>query len=209
MKKVDAFLFSKWLRLCLAMTVSVLLSACSLQPAVLPQENTYTLTTANQQKFTNKPTAKTLLINIPIANPAYHNAKKAYSMQPYQLRYYTYNRWVASPTDMLQSLMTESFRNSNYFHAVVTAPFAGSSTLRLDSQLLDFVQHFYGNSSEFQMALQITLTDNATAKILLSQSFQAHVKAPSNNPQGGVIAANQATQQILNQAVNAVIAYLK
>ena len=188
---------------------SILFSACSFQPVALPQENTYALTAASQQQFATKPTAITLLINTPIANSAYHNAKMAYAMQPYQIRYFSYNRWVASPTDMLQSVMAESFRNSNYFHAVVAAPFSGSTNIRLDTQLLDFTQYFHGNSSEFHMALQMTLTDNTTDQILLSRSFQATVKAPSNNPQGGVIAANQATQQILNQAVSAVVSYLK
>ena len=195
-------------KLMLLMMLTATLGACSsLAPVKVPTQNTFTLTAANQKQLTTKPTALTLLINAPQSNTAYQTTKMVYAEKPYQLQYFAYNRWITAPNEMLQPLLLQSFRNSNYFRAVVGAPFYSFTSLRLDSQLIDFKQQFLANHSQFQMKLQITLSNNTNNRILFSKLFQASISANAN-PQAGVIAANQATQQILQDAVSATITYL-
>jgi cholesterol transport system auxiliary component len=53
-----------------------------------------------------------------------------------------------------------------------------------------------------ELALRLQLTDVRTKRVLASRSFDESENAPSDDPYGGVIAANAALQRILEQVAD-------
>ena len=124
-----------------------------------------------------------------------------YQLKPHNLQAYSVNRWLAPPSQMLLPLLAQSLINSNYYHAVIAAPTNVTTTYRLATRIINFYQDFTVKPSQIVMTIQATLINNRTSRIIASQEFSVRVPAPTNNPYGGVLAANQATQQILGKIV--------
>lgn len=189
--------------LCLAMT----LNACA--PIRVKPTVTYSIMNL---KATRSPirakTRKTILVSLPVASPGYQSNKMIYENIPYRLLSYVNNEWVAPPANMLLPLIAQSLRNKGYFKAVVTSPFSGVTTYRLDTQLLMLQQEFLQPVSQVRLMMQVTLINNSTDQVIASKRFQIKMKAPENNPYSGVLATNKAasqvTQQISNFVINAV-----
>jgi len=190
--------FSKFCFLLIA--TSLLLTAC-FGPAAAPQMTTYQLQDVSQQKITNRSGCATLLVMMPSTNANYQSKNMFYSLDQYQTQPFAKHQWAASPPQMLLPLLMTSLTNSNYFHAVVTTPFAGKADYQLTTQLTQFQQYFSDDSdaSYFKMRLFAVLINNKTHRVIAERRFDATVTAPERSPYGGVIAANQATASILQQ----------
>jgi cholesterol transport system auxiliary component len=147
----------------------------------------------------------TIFVAEPTAQPGYDTDQIVYLECPYQLKVYSRNRWVAPPHEMLTSLISQGLRNTCFFKAVVTAPFAGKTNYRLESRLLKLQQEFFCGPSKVRMILQVTLIDTHCREVVGERIFETVVMAPENNPYGGVIAANYATRLILHQVANFVV----
>lgn len=170
------------------------LSGCG--PVTMSPVSTYTISAphivkSNKSKRRYK-TNKTILVSMPIASPGYQSNKMVYVTVPFRLRYFANNQWVAPPANMLLTLLAENLRQTNYFKAVLTAPFIGMTTYRLDTQLLILQQEFLQPISQERMVMQATLINSANNHVIASRRFQVVVKAPENDPYSGVLAANQA-----------------
>jgi len=186
----------------IAIAILATLTACGsmLAPIKTPEVKQYTLNTPSSKTLTSRSTNKSILIPRPIANPGYETDKMIYSTTRHQLRSFAENRWTAPPADMLQSLIVQSLMNSRYFHAVAPTPSTGDTDFRLDTRLLRLKQEFtQGQPSRIKMAIFAELVNTETNKIIATKRFAATVIAPENNPYSGVIAANQATRQLLTQ----------
>jgi cholesterol transport system auxiliary component len=182
---------------------TICLSSC-LGPVKTPTINTFTLSRHVSMHRSDAATHKTLLVSNTTATPAYQTTDMLYEQHAYELKAFAKNRWIAPPAQMLTPVIAENLRAQAYFKAVVTAPFVGSTDLRLDTQLLSFKQEFLADCSQFKMSLQAVLVNTETRKIIASRRFDAVVQAPENTPYGGVYAANKATAIIMN-AVGAFV----
>lgn len=154
-------------------------------------------------------TCKTILVANTQAQPGYETDQIIYVKCPYELKAFSQNRWVAPPHEMLTSLIAQSLRNTGYFKAVPTSPFAGITNYRLESRLLKLQQEFMCCPSHVRMMLHVLVIDNATNKALGERVFEAVILAPQNNPYSGVLAANLATKEILDQVADFVIATIE
>lgn len=190
-------------RSCIAFFVGFsfcLLSACSfLGPISTPPVTTYRLQAINQQQVTRSSSRSTLLVLRPTASAGYQTNAMVYSTEHYLTETFAKNQWVSPPAQMLMPLIVTSLQNTHYFHAVVSPPFPGLADLDLNTQLLEFQQNFLDNESEFKMVLQAELINNTNNRVIAERQFTAVVAAPENNPYGGVIAANRATEIIMQQ----------
>jgi cholesterol transport system auxiliary component len=194
---------AKWLLSSLAMLL-MSLSACSLRPVSPPVINKYALTAIANAPVSKITAPVTLLVTTPVAAPGYIAADMIYITQAYELKHFATHRWVAPPAQMLTPLLAQSLRNTHYLYAVVTPPFIGVSDFRLDTQLLQFQQEFLQPTSQVRVVLQAELINNLTNKIIVERRFEALVPAPQNNPYSGVVAANAAVAQVL-QNINAMV----
>lgn len=177
------------------------ISACSLfGPVKTPPINIYTLSAKNSTPVISQRRAQVLLIAAPTAIPGYQDTHMIYTLRPYELKSFSYNRWTAPPADMLATLLSQNLQNSGCFRAVVSPPFTGDSDLTLDTRLLNLQQEFSGETSRVRMALQLTLSNNKTHQVITNQRVEAIVPVAVNNPYAGVIAANTAADIVLHKA---------
>lgn len=189
------------IRLFIITLIMLSLSACSFKPVTLPEVHNYTLSNASNKKISRFPNVASIQVLQPTTSSYYVSKNMYYQLKPHNLQAYSVNRWLAPPSQMLLPLLAQSLINSNYYHAVIAAPTNVTTTYRLATRIINFYQDFTVKPSQIVMTIQATLINNRTSRIIASQEFSARVPAPTNNPYGGVLAANQATQQILGKIV--------
>jgi cholesterol transport system auxiliary component len=193
----------KYLALALLMLTLISLTGCAVNTNV----NKYTLNpTCIKFHCCAAATNTSILVANMVAQPGYDTSQMVYVDRPYQIKTFSRNSWIAPPQQLLTSLLAQNLRNSCYFRTVVTSPFAGITQFRLESRLLKLQQEFLCCPSQVKLVLQVILIDNDANRAIADKTFIATCLAPNDNPYGGVIAANRATQQILNQVTNFVIA---
>lgn len=175
----------------LSIAQSLFLTSCG--PIATAPVATYAITELNISKAPSTArTRRTLLVSTPMASPGYQTAAMIYMMTPYELKAFAHNRWVAPPAQMLLPLFVQSIRRTGYFVAVVSPPFSGITNYHLDTQILKLQQEFLLPNSVVRLSVQASLISGRTSRVIASRLFQVVVPAQTNNPYGGVIAANRA-----------------
>lgn len=184
----------------------VLLAGCSfMSPVSVEPMKSYRLTQINPNTLHATPSNMTLLVSIPTTAPGYESSMMAYVEQPYQITYFTKNRWVSAPAGMLAPLLVQSLQNTGRFKAVIAAPYAGFSDVRLDVVVIDFYQDFTQKPSRERVTLLAQLVDLHTHRVIAKTRMAEVVLAASEDPYGGVVAANQAVAQALGQLAQFVV----
>ena len=183
--------------------LAMLLAGCgNLLPKPAAPPITYTLeagTEAGAQPAAAAASAPTLAVSALQAAAGYDSARIVYMRQPQQLEAYAQSVWVDTPARLLAPLLVAALQRSGAYAAVVSAPSAAASTLRLDTGLLRLRQDFEGGASTVTLTLRATLVDGAARQVLGSRDFSATVPAATADSAGGVRAAQAATRQVLAQ----------
>ena len=143
--------------------------------------------------------APTLLVNPSHAAPGFDSQHIVYVRVAHQLEHIAHSEWVDTPARMLAPLMMAALEGTGAFRAVVPPASGIAGDLRLDTEVLRLQQEFGGGPSSVRFTLRATLADNATRRVISSREFDASVGAGSNDPYGGVVAANRAVQQVMQQ----------
>jgi len=187
-----------------------ILNSCSLLSPVPQASHTYLLTdptaltgTDNNPSmlFTSKTNAqKTLVISSITSLPWLNTTRMAYQQQPDEISYFAQNNWAATPAELLQPIITHALQQSGIYRAVVTGPTVTRYDQRLDISLLAMQQAFWQKPSVYQITLQIELINNLQQVIAATQ-LNTTITAPSDDPQGGVTAANQAVAKLMPSIV--------
>lgn len=141
----------------------------------------------------------TLMVTAPTASVGYQSKKMIYNKKPFELSGFANNQWAGPPAEMLQPLIVQCLRNTGFFHAVVSSAISSDRNVRLKVNLLELRQDFTESPSRIHMALQAELINDKTNKVMNSKVFATTVAAQHETPYGGVFAANNATNRILNQ----------
>lgn len=184
----------------------VLLAGCHPFAPVKQQKiETYLFDNNGLNVAKGKFSGKVLLITDPSAAPGFDVNKMAYVQEPYRLNYFTRHRWVDTPADMLKPLIIEALQKTEHFKAVVATPFTGIADYRLDTTILMLQQNFMRSNSYVQWVVRNQLINNATQQVMAVKMFTITEKAPSNNPYGGVVAANHAAKAYLSQLAQFLI----
>lgn len=199
-KKCLLLLMSLWL---------LLPAGCSLVggPVDIPQQKRYQLTAINHKSIHRVTNDKILLVTVPKASPGYDSDKMAYVRQQYLLEYFATSRWVESPAQMLVPLMVQSLQKTQAFYAVVSPPYAGLTDLRVDSDLLTLQQDFTHTPSTLQLTMRFQLIDTASQKVVATKVITVMQPANADSPYGGVVAANLATANLLQQMSSFIVHY--
>ncbi len=185
-----------------AVALAWALSGCNaMQLKATPQPAFYTLDNPTTTTPAQPPgvAAATLIVNPPHAASGFDSQRIIYVRATHQLEYFAHSEWVDTPARMLAPLIVTALQNRGAFRAVVLMPSAASGDLRLDTEILRLQQDFAGSPSRGRFTLRAYLEDSATRRILATREFDASVAAGSDDPQGGVVAANQAVWEVLQQ----------
>ena len=141
--------------------------------------------------------ALALLVALPRAAPGYGSARMLYQQQPHELQAFAYNEWVDTPAQMLAPLLVRVLQDSGAFAVVLLAPTSAVAGLRLETELIRLHQDFSARPSRLRLTLRAVLLDTRTRQAIAWREFDESVAATSDDPAGGVLAAQQAVQRVL------------
>jgi len=145
----------------------------------------------------SNPSTRTLVINPPQAAAGFDSQRIIYVRKPHRLEYFAHSEWVEPPARMLGPLLVAAIERTGAFRAVVLTPGAASGEWRLDTEILRLEQDFQTRPSRVRFALRATLVDERTRRVIAVREFESTVTATSDDPYGGVVAANRAVQGAL------------
>lgn len=201
MNTIDKRSAARFFRLIAAGLSVLAVGACgTLRPAATPSTAFYALErvpTAAAVATQRAATAPTLLVNPTSAAAGFDSPRIVYVREPHKLEYFAHNEWVDTPARMLAPLLVAALENSGAFRAVVPAPSAAIGDLRLDTEIIRLQQEFSTRPSRVHFTLRAYLVEDKTRRVLAWREFDAVVPAASDDPYGGVVAANRAVQTVL------------
>ncbi|MBC7624772.1 MAG: membrane integrity-associated transporter subunit PqiC [Aeromicrobium sp.] len=144
-------------------------------------------------------TLPTLIVSPVQAAAGYDSPRMLYVRDNHQIEYFAQSEWVDTPARMLTGIVVTALDNSGAFGAVVLTPTAAVGDIRLNIEVVRLHQHFGGGPRQVRLTMRAYLVDYASRKVLASREFDETVAAPSENPQGGVVAANRAAQLVMSR----------
>jgi cholesterol transport system auxiliary component len=187
--------------------LGILLVSCApIKPEV---SNRYKLEAFSRDKVASRKTDMTILVSQSQAIPGYQTEEMLYSNKPYQISAFVKNSWVSPPAGMITPLIAQSLEHSNFFFAVASGPDADKTDYRLDTQIIDLKQNFLTKPSQIEFVIQVDLTHVDDNRLISSQIFVIRTPCQSNNPYGGVVAANKTLRLFTKQLTNYVIYHIK
>ena len=182
-----------------ALCLLLVLSACSaLKPSETPQPAYYTLDGLPlAQPSGAARSGPTLIIGLPAAAAGYDSQRILYVREPHRLEYFAHSEWVDPPARMIAAALLAALQNHAAFGAVVGASGSAWGDLRLDTELVRLQHDFQARPSQVVLTLRATLVQDKARRVLAVRQFEARVPSASEDPPGGVQAANLALQQVL------------
>lgn len=141
--------------------------------------------------------APTLVVSSPRAAAGFDSRRIIYVRQPHKIEYFAHSEWIDTPARMLSPLVVAALDKSGAFRAVVPAQSSAGSDLRLDTEVVQLQQEFDGQPSRVRFALRAHLVEVSSRRVIAARDFEEAATAPSDDPYGGVVAANQAVRTVL------------
>lgn len=138
----------------------------------------------------------TLVVNEPRAAPGYGTRQIVYVRATNQLEYFAFSQWVEPPALMLAPLLAHAIESTGAFRAVVRAPTSVAGDIRLDTELIRLQQDFSVAPSRVRLTLRVVLIETAQRRVIASREFDEEVASVSEDPAGGVMAANQVARRV-------------
>lgn len=161
----------------------------------------------NANVVKSNPTRLVLMVSDPVSVAGFDTVNMAYVEDLYRLNYFSQNRWVDTPSNMLKALMVNALQDTEHFKAVVGSPFSGVTDYYLDTTIVKLQQIFIDTKSNEQFVVRAQLINNSNRNVVAVRTFTLSEPAPFNTPYGGVIAANLAVREYLEQLAQFVVDY--
>lgn len=137
-----------------------------------------------------------VLVAPPVARPGFDGRRMAYVRRPFELRYFARHQWVEPPARLLEPLVAQALEREGRFRAVSSGALV-DPTLRLETEIVALQQEFDAEPSRVRFVLAARLVDRVAARLVASTELEALEPAESDDPYGGVVAANRAVGRVL------------
>ncbi|MEO8525916.1 MAG: ABC-type transport auxiliary lipoprotein family protein [Caldimonas sp.] len=167
------------------------------QPSLFLLDDAAAPTVDRKAKFSSTVAAPTLLVNEPGAAPGYGTRQIAYVRKSNQLEYFAFSEWVEPPALMLAPMLANAIERTGAFRAVVRAPTTVKGDMRLETEVIRLHQDFSGAPSRVRLTVRAVLIDSATRRVVASREFDEEATSASDDPAGGVMAANQIARRVV------------
>lgn len=141
----------------------------------------------------------TLLVNVPRAQSGFNTQRMAYVKQDHELNYFAVNQWAEPPAYMLLPLLVKALENTHQWDAVVQMPSPVRGDYQLNAENLLLQHEFTQEPSRIRIHLRLQLIRVKNFHVLATREFTALENAKSDDPYGGVQAANTATGILLKE----------
>lgn len=181
----------------LIILITALLTGCGTLPGAEQHQQVYQLLPPDLPEQTDERVDANLMIGRLTSRPGYDSSAMAYRQSDYELSYFASNRWAERPTRMLQPALVSSLDALGPFRNVVSNQSGIPADYRLDAELVRLEQDFRSQPSRTHLILQIQMMNEQSQRILLNRRVSATREAPSDTPEGGVIAANAALEDLV------------
>ena len=181
-----------------------ILSGCALVPFGNDDKReprVYLLETAADVQAAEAQGTCTIVVTAPVAAPGYGGPGMRYTRSSRQIERFAFSRWAESPARMLEPLLLRALRASGDFAAVLPAPAAIVTDLRVESDEVRLVQVFSGNASEVQLSMSSRVYAPAERGLVGNREFRYVVPTAEAGPAAGVEAADQAVAMLLTDFV--------
>jgi cholesterol transport system auxiliary component len=188
----------------LALCVSIL-SSCSLLSPIQIETKKNVLTKIPIDLPQQESRAASLSVLIPDTKPIYDTTQMAYTIQPYQIAYFSQNEWGETPSQMIQALIVQTIQNTHYFSAVQSQPHFGRHTFALRTQILEIKQDFTSNPPMLELAMRFQLSREATDQIIATKELSVREPMLEKTAYAGVVAANDATAKLLRELARFIV----
>lgn len=190
----------KWgTKIAAALFVLILAGCSSLRPTEADSVRTYLLEAQFDRAKQLKSIPLVLTVSPPRAAPGYDTVRMVFLRQPHRLEYFAKNRWAETPAKMLGPLLVRALELRTGFNAVTTDDGMVKGDVRLDTEITLLQQEFTTLPSRLHMKMRVQLVEQASYRVLATQVFDAVEATPSDDPYGGVIAANRMLPKMLGQ----------
>jgi cholesterol transport system auxiliary component len=179
--------------------VAVVLSACVSLGRATPSTR-YEL----QAAFEGQPVAgpgPALVVAQPTAAPGFDSPRIVYVKRSHELEFFTRSEWVDTPARMLAPLLVRALERSGAFASVAEARSAAAAGLRLEAEIVRLQQEFTERPSRVRLTVRVQLSEVPSRRVLGAREVEAVEEAPSDDPYGGVVAANRAVRRVLDEIV--------
>lgn len=175
----------------------LLLSACA--PVSVGDDSAYVIKSTPAISASKRKNNAVILVLQPNTVPMYDTRSMAYSNAPFKVSYYAKNRWAETPSNMLSPLLTKTLQKTHHFKAVVNSPYSGSYHYLLSTEITELLQDYNDcNSPVLKFGLRAQLS-NGAGRIISVKEFSSTVPMRAKNPYAGVLAANEAVEEVLGQ----------
>ena len=182
------------------MLVALLASCSPLQP---PRADEPVLHVLDVRPAVARVTASrdlVLEVGAPRAAPGFDSAALVYVQKPFVIDAFATHRWADTPARMIEPPLMRALEQTGYFRAVVPAPAGVPADVRLDTDLLRLQHNFATRPSRVELSLRFRLSDLRGRRVIAARVVDIEVAAASDDPAGGVAAANAAMADALVQA---------
>lgn len=191
----------------LMMVTAGLMSACgSLLPSPPATPAFYTLSSgAGHAQVVQIDLAKgpTLVVNPLRAAAGFDSSYMVYTRSPQQLEHFARSEWADTPARMLAQWMVEvlsrELTRTSAAGAVLLAPTPAVSDFALDTDLIRLQQDFSTQPSRVRLTLRVSLIQTSSRRVLAVREFDATEPALSDDPRGGVQAAQAVSAKLLQE----------
>jgi cholesterol transport system auxiliary component len=178
--------------------VVVALAACG---GTAPEVHHYQLVVDTPTAPPSAPSsAQVLAVTALASHSAYDDERIVYRKSPYQLDYYNYHRWSATPGVLVAGYLEQALARTGAFKAVVGTPSPDAAwvlggTITAIEEIDRDASHWQG-----RIALDLTLTDPATGAIVWTQRFDETEPLAIRSPEGLARALSVALGRIATRA---------
>ncbi|CAH9019351.1 ABC-type transport auxiliary lipoprotein family protein [Candidatus Nitrosacidococcus sp. I8] len=154
----------------------------------------------------SRATNLSLIVTTPRTATGYNTQRMAYTRQPYELSYFSYNDWVDTPGYMLEPVIISTLADSDGFLNVTSNTYNQTpADLRLDSDILALLQDYSVKPSQARFSLHVQLVDLKTGKKIASDIFNGQEPIAKEDAYNGVTALNKALEYVLGKLVDFII----
>jgi cholesterol transport system auxiliary component len=188
----------------LALCVSIS-SSCGLFSPVKMETQKYVINKIPSDLPNAKPHAVSLSVLVPETNPIYGTTQMAYTMQAYQIAYFSQNEWGETPSQMIQPLIVQTIQNTHYFSVVLSQPHFGRHTYALRTEILELKQDFTSSPATLDLAMRFQVSREATNQIIATKELSVREPMLEKTPYAGVLAANEATAKLLQELARFIV----
>ena len=113
------------------------------------------------------------------------------------MEYFARSEWIDTPARMLAPLIVAAIQSSSAFRAVAPTSSAARGEFRLDTEILRLQHDFGASPSRVRFTLRAYLIETDSNRVVAWRDLDATAVAASEDPLGGVAAANRAVQEVL------------